>query len=111
YGKAYGHRGEAHVESLLREETIANMFADYSLNGRRFGDVAGGSGIDKIIDQIVEFLKRVRDVLGGHGFRDVNDIFQAIENGDVARRVMFSNALHDAEREVHMRDLAEACRL
>lgn len=111
YTKAFGHRGEAYVEALLREETIANMFSDYSLNGRRFGDVAGGTGIDKIIDQIVQFLKAIRDMVGRHGFSNVNDIFQAIESGDVGRRAMFSNAITDAEREVHMRDLAEACKL
>ena len=44
YRKAYGDRGDAGVEALLREETIADMFADYSLNGRRFATEFGRQG-------------------------------------------------------------------
>lgn len=88
YTKAYGDRGADAVEALLREETIANMFSDYSLNGRRFGDVQGGGVIDKMIDEIVSFLKEIRDFLGVRGFRDVTDVFEAIESGAVARRAM-----------------------
>ncbi|MGL4396611.1 MAG: hypothetical protein ACRCS9_08745 [Hyphomicrobium sp.] len=111
YSKAYGHRGEAYVESLLREETIANMFSDYSLNGRRFGDLAGGGVVDKIIDAIVRFMERLRNGIEGFGFRDVRDVFEAIESGDVARRAMFANEMFEAERTGHARDLAEACKL
>lgn len=88
YGKAYGDRGEAFVESLLREETIADMFADYSLNGRRFANAFGAQGrvIDQIMQLIVDFLKAVRDAVGVHGLKDVRDVFEAIESGAMAQR-------------------------
>lgn len=88
YGKAYGDRGEAFVEALLREETIADMFADYSLNGRRFANEFGAQGrvIDQIMQLIVDFLKAVRDAVGVHGLKDVRDVFEAIESGAMAQR-------------------------
>lgn len=92
YGKAYGHLGDAHVEALLREEVIADMFADYSVNGRRFGQHDGGSTVDKIIDAIVQFLARLRNSLNGLGFRDVRDVFEAIETGAVANRKVYAAA-------------------
>ena len=110
YGKAYGHLGKYYVESLLREETIANMFADYSLNGRRFGDVAGGGMIDKIIDEVVRFLAKLRNSLDGFGFRDVRDVFEAIESGAMARREFETN-WRDAKRTDGMSKLVEGCRL
>jgi hypothetical protein len=93
YKKAYGDFGDDYVESLLREETIANMFSDYSLNGRRFGEMDGGGPIDRLLDIIVQFLARVRNALDGLGFRDVRDVFEAIETGAVARREMRQHAL------------------
>lgn len=88
YRKAYADRGDAGVEALLREETIADLFADYSLNGRRFADEFGRAGrtVDKVLDAIVKFLKQVRDALHIQGFRDVRDIFEAIESGAMAGR-------------------------
>lgn len=86
YTAAYGHRGADYVEMLLREETIANMFSDYSLNGRRFGDVEGGSWIDQVIDKVVSFMKTVRDSLNVLGFREVRDIFEEIESGRMGQR-------------------------
>lgn len=88
YTAAYGNRGADYVEQLLREETVANMFSDYSLNGRRFGDVAGGGMVDRMIDMIVSFMKQVRDIMGGYGFRNVYDVFDSIESGAMARRGM-----------------------
>lgn len=88
YTEAYGNRGADFVEQLLREETVANMFSDYSLNGRRFGDVAGGGMVDRLIDMIVTFMKQVRDIMGGYGFRNVYDVFESIESGAMARRGM-----------------------
>lgn len=129
YNEKYGHRGGDFVEQLLREETIANMFSDYSLNGRRFGDVAGGSLVDRFIDRIVSFMKDLRDMLGGYKFKDVNDIFQSIESGEMAwrapdfdaldsmaslrqpeDRMSFRENLADAAREGHLRDVVEACK-
>lgn len=88
YGKIFADRGDAGVEALLREETIADMFADYSLNGRRFADEFGPRGrtIDKILDAIVTFLKTVREALHIRGFDDVRDVFEAIESGAMAQR-------------------------
>lgn len=86
YSKLYGDQGEAYVEALLREETIANMFADYSVNGRRFGEFDGGGVIDQIIGEIVRFMKELRDKLLGYGFRHVTDIFEDIESGRMASR-------------------------
>lgn len=106
YGKAYGHNGDDHVEALLREETIAEMFADYALNGRRFG-LEGGGAIDRIIDTITRFIERLRNALSGLGFRDARDVFEAIETGAVALRA----ALDDVDRMGDMKDLAEACKL
>jgi len=90
YATAYGNRGADYVEQLLREETVANMFSDYSLNGRRFGDVAGGGMVDRLIDMIVSFMKQVREIMGGYGFRNVYDVFDSIESGAMARRGMES---------------------
>ncbi|HRO48762.1 MAG TPA: zeta toxin family protein [Hyphomicrobium sp.] len=88
YHKAYGDRGDAGVEALLREEVIADMFADYSLNGRRFANEFGRPGrtIDKLLDAIVKFLKAVRDALHIRGFDDVRQVLHAIESGEMAGR-------------------------
>ena len=108
YTKAYGERGGDYVENLLREETIAEMFADYSLNGRRFGDVAGGGLVDRLIDRIVSFMKLLRDNLGFLGFRNVNDIFQAIESGEVASRPSSRNPSGARNPDVVARQIGDA---
>jgi hypothetical protein len=86
YTKAFGHRGNDFVEALLREETIAHMFSDYSLNGRRFGSEDGGGLVDQTIDVIVRFLKQMRELLFGYEFGNVFDVFESIESGAMARR-------------------------
>lgn len=68
------------VEGLLWEETVAEMFADH-----RAGKSFGGA-IDRILKTISDFLERVRNGLSGRGFKTVEDVFGAIENGDVAGR-------------------------
>lgn len=83
YTTLHGEKGEAHVEALLREETIAEMFADYR-GGRRFG--SEGGAIDRIIEAIVRFAERVRNGLEGRGFRSAADVFEVIESGDMAAR-------------------------
>ena len=129
YTEAYGNRGADFVEQLLREETVANMFSDYSLNGRRFGDVAGGGMVDRLIDMIVTFMKQVREIMGGYGFRGVYDVFESIESGAMARRGMgdaqeasrlamfageddkpLARDLADVQRERDAADLIGACR-
>ncbi len=86
YKAAYGDRGNDYVEQLLREETVASMFADYSLNGRRFGDVADGGVVDRLIDTIVQFMATLRERMGGMNFRDVFDVFESIESGAMGAR-------------------------
>jgi len=129
YTEAYSNRGADFVEQLLREETVANMFSDYSLNGRRFGDVAGGGMVDRLIDMIVTFMKQVREIMGGYGFRNVYDVFESIESGAMARRGMgdaqeasrlamfageddkpLARDLADVQRERDAADLIGACR-
>ena len=113
YKKAYGHHGDAYIESLLREETVANLFSDAAVNGRRFGDLEGGRGIDKIIDLIRDFLVRLRNALGGLGFRDVRDVFEAIESGAVAARGgvrEMRDSLADVERTADLGELVEFCK-
>lgn len=68
------------VEGLLWEETVAEMFADH-----RAGKSFGGA-IDRILKTISDFLERVRNGLSGRGFKTVEDVFGAIEKGDVAGR-------------------------
>lgn len=109
YKKAYGDRGDDYVESLLREETVANLFADYSLNGRRFGQLDGGRMIDTLLDMITQFLARVRNALDGLGFRDVRDVFEAIESGQVARRAL-ANELDGVAHMGDVKDVVEACK-
>ena len=109
YKKAYGDRGDDYVESLLREETVANLFADYSLNGRRFGQLDGGRMIDALLDMITQFLARVRNALDGLGFRDVRDVFEAIESGAVARRAL-ANELDGVAHMGDVKDVVEACK-
>lgn len=88
YRKLYGEHGDAYVEALLREETIAEMFADYSARGKRFGAEFGkvGRAVDKIIDVIDRFLMEVRRMLKGYDVTSVRDVFEAIETGAMARR-------------------------
>jgi hypothetical protein len=88
YRKLYGEHGDAYVEALLREEVIAEMFADYSSRGKRFGAEFGKAGraVDKIIDVIERFLMEVRRMLKGYDVTNVRDVFEAIETGAMARR-------------------------
>lgn len=89
YAKTYGHHlGSDGVEDLLREEVVAHMFGDYLHMGDRFG-----GAVDRIFDALYRFLERVRNLLIGRGFRDVRDVFQAIESGAVARRSMRQHEL------------------
>ena len=118
YTAKYGDRGEAHIEALLREETVAEMFADYSLNGKRFGSYDGGGVVDGIVDRLVRWMKGLRDALHDLGFKNVRDVFEEIESGRMAMRRLprgaddagFGAAMRDGARLGDLGDAAEACR-
>lgn len=81
YGKLYEQqfKDAAERESILQEEVIAEMVARYN-SGEKFG-----GKVDAILKRVKDFLRAVRDRLGIHGFRTVDDVFEGFEAGAFAK--------------------------
>jgi hypothetical protein len=82
YGALYKKQFGDQAEAFLREETIAEMIADYG-RGKRFGD---DKFINELLDRIIKFLSDVQKALTGYGFTNPLDVFKAIESGEMAAR-------------------------
>lgn len=82
YKEVYGRRvnDPDRLEEMLDEEAIAEAFARWR------GGADMGSTLNRIFERIRKFLADVADVLGVHGFRRADDVFSAIERGDVGAR-------------------------
>jgi hypothetical protein len=82
YGALYKKQFGDQAEAFLREETIAEMIADYG-RGKRFGD---DQFVNELLDRIIKFLSDVQKALTGYGFTNPRDVFKAIESGEMAAR-------------------------
>ena len=71
---------EARLQGMLDEEAVAKL-AERWQAGERFG-----ARIDRVLERVMQFLEAVRNVLAGHGFHTVDDVFRRIETGEVGMR-------------------------
>lgn len=72
---------EARLQALLDEEAVAHL-AERWRSGEKVP-----ARIARVLERVMEFLERVRNVLAGHGFQTLDDIFHRIDSGEVAMRV------------------------
>ncbi|MCP5014638.1 MAG: hypothetical protein GY938_05065 [Ketobacter sp.] len=70
------------LDALMREEAIAEAFADFST-----GSVPESGRVGAIFRKLREFLDRIRNMLAGRGFKSAGDIFADISSGKVAERI------------------------
>jgi hypothetical protein len=68
------------LEEMLVEEMVAEMWAD------RVGGASFGGPVNRIIDRIQRFLRRIAEMLGAKGYLRVEDVYQRIESGEIGRR-------------------------
>jgi hypothetical protein len=107
YGALYKQQFGDQAEAFLREETIAEMLADYG-RGKRFGD---DRFINELLDRIIKFLSDVQKALTGHGFTNPLDVFKAIESGEMGARVGLVADMDDASRTGAIGIMAKGCNL
>jgi N12 class adenine-specific DNA methylase/GNAT superfamily N-acetyltransferase/predicted kinase len=71
---------EAILQDLLDEEAVAVLVSE------RMGGASYGSTVDGIVDQIAQFIERLTNALRGLGFKTVEDVFRAIDEGTIGKR-------------------------
>ncbi len=76
------YEGRGLSDDELVEEAVADMRADYQENK---GATPKGI-IQRIFDRIGRFLEAVRNALHGLGFETAEDVFEAIDRGEVGAR-------------------------
>jgi hypothetical protein len=82
YKEVYGERYKgdpAALEAALGAETRAQML------GRRWAGDSFGREANGVLDRVLRFLRKVRDMLAGKGFRDVQDVFDRFDRGGYTR--------------------------
>ncbi len=82
----------AEIEDLYREEAVAQAFQSY-----RDGNYRPAPLVRRIFDRLLRFLEAVANAARGEGFQTYEDIFEAIERGDVSRREPGSGAPRAAD--------------
>jgi hypothetical protein len=107
YGALYKKQFGDQAEAFLREETIAEMIADYG-RGKRFGD---DQFINELLDRIIKFLSDVQKALTGYGFTNPLDVFKAIESGEMGARIGLVADMDDASRTGAIGIMAKGCNL
>jgi hypothetical protein len=79
--KRYEHYAErTNYDELLIEEAIAEAYLHYAALGPQ------KNAADRIFEKLKRLLEAIRNMLRGEGFTSVNDIFDKIERGQVAKR-------------------------
>jgi predicted GNAT family acetyltransferase len=71
---------EARLQALIDEEGVARLAERWRTGGEVTGRVAD------LLARVMAFLGRVRNVLAGHGFQTLDDVFRRIDDGEVALR-------------------------
>ena len=78
---AQRYKGDAQgLEDALKAETRAQML------GRRMAGESYGAQANGVLDRVIRFLRQVRELLAGRGFRDVQDVFEQFDRGGYTRK-------------------------
>ena len=80
-------RGQGLTEEQIVEEAVADMFADWAV-----GRTQTGGFVRRAFERIRDFLTAFGRALTQRGYTSVNDIFEAVESGEVGRRARGSTA-------------------
>lgn len=76
------YRNAGLTQEQLEEEAVAD------LHGAWVEDQIEAKGaLRRILERISDFFRAIRDVLRGHGFRTAEDVFRAIDRGEMGRRL------------------------
>jgi hypothetical protein len=81
YEEAYAGRGADGVRDAMVEEAIMHRFA----KGPEAWGEPGGP-VARLMARIQELLERVGNWMSQRGFRSANDVFRAMESGEIASR-------------------------
>ncbi len=95
---------EARLQAKIDEEAVAFLAEAY-----RGGEKLPGR-VEALMQRMTEFLERVRNVLAGHGFNTLDDVFQRIESGEVAMRTPREVTLPGGAKisGIHLRGASDA---
>lgn len=74
-------RERGYPESLWEEEAVAEAFSAW-----KRGELEATGTIDRIFKKIAEFLERLGSAIRGEGFTSAEDLFRAIESGEIGTR-------------------------
>jgi hypothetical protein len=86
---------EAALQGMIDEEAVAFLAERW-----RAGE-AVPKGVAGLMERIMAFLERLRNVLHGQGFQRLDDVFERIDSGEVAGRTGARGA--DADMRTSMR--------
>ena len=63
------------------EEAIADMFRDFITNRKLIGGKPRN-----LMERIINFFQKLRNMVEGYGFKTFSDVFAAVESGEIGRR-------------------------
>lgn len=108
YRELYGKkaRDDAHLEDMLDEEAVAHAFEAWS----RGKPVENMGAIARVFERLRKFLSEVAEMLGARGFRTADDIFGAIEAGDIGARGRIDAEISRADMDRTAAEVVEACK-
>ena len=81
YKEAYASRGEAGAREAMIEEAIMHRFAE----GPEAWGPEGGV-ISRLFQRLQELLERIGNWMTDRGFRSADDVFRAMESGEISGR-------------------------
>jgi hypothetical protein len=99
---------EAALQGMIDEEAVAFLAERW-----RAGE-AVPKGVAGLMERIMAFLERLRNVLHGQGFQTLDDIFERIDSGEVAGRTFdteLQRATAAADADADAGTLVSVCKL
>ena len=92
YREKFPGFSESELLDLFREEAVAEAYRLY-----HSGRITPPSRIQRLFDRVLRFIEKLANFLRGHGFTTFNDIFSAIETGEVGQRAADSGLRREAD--------------
>lgn len=92
------------ADKMSQKEVEAEAFAIYTLRTEAMG-AAGGAGfhigLRRAWNRILQTVRRVRNFLGGRGFKTFEDVFGAARRGEIAKRPVRAPEGGEASFSIH----------